>query len=47
MVPLTLDEAKGSTIMFYILSQLSKRLTSDSLYVSMIDFKERAKGVFT
>ena len=47
MVPSTPKEAKGSSLMFCILSQLSKRLTSDSLSVSMIEFKGCAKGGFT
>ena len=46
MVPSTFDEDKGSSVMFYILSQLSKRLTSDSLSVSRIEFKGCAKGGF-
>ena len=47
MVPSTPDESKGSSVMFYILFQLSKRLTSDSIFVSMIEFKGCAKGGFT
>ena len=47
MVPSTPDEAKGSSVMFCILSQLSKRLTNDSLFVTMIEFKGCAKGGFT
>ena len=46
MVPWTPNEAKGSTVMFCILFQLSKRLTSDSLYVSIIEFKGCPKGRF-
>ena len=47
MVPSTPDEAKGSSVMFYILSQLSKRLTRESLSVSMIEFKGCGNGGFT
>ena len=46
MVPSTPDKAKGSSVMFCILSQLSKILTNDSLYVSLIEFKGYAKGGF-
>ena len=47
MVPSAPDETQGSSVMFYILSQLSKKLTSDSLFVSMIEFKGHGKGGFT
>ena len=46
MVPSTLDGAKGLSVMFCILSQLSERLTSDSLSVSMIEFKGCGNGGF-
>ena len=47
MVPSTLDEAKGSSVIFCILSQLSKTLTSDSLFVSMTMFKGCVNSGFT
>ena len=47
MVPSTPNEAKWSSVMFYILSQLSKRLTNDSLLGSMIELKGCGKGAFT
>ena len=40
MVPSTPDEAKGSSVMLCILFQLPKILISDSLSVSMIEFKD-------
>ena len=47
MVPLIDDEAKGSSVMFFILFKYSKVLTSDSHSVSITRFEGCSKGGFT